>query len=584
MEPAVSSPSPDSSAASETETAVGSKAGYRLRKGDLAAAKELGAACDVGPATAQVMLHRGVTGPEDGRDYLIPRLAGLTPPDAMADRDAAAERLAHAVRTREVVAIFGDYDVDGTTSAAILGGILGALGADCRCLVANRFEGGYGFSEPALARALETGASLIVTCDCGSSDHPRIAAARKRGVDVIVVDHHLVPDEPLPANAFLNPHRPDCGFPYKGLCSAGLALSVGAAVRAAVNSKLDIRPWLDLVALGTVADVAPLDGDNRRLTKAGLVALASSRARPGVLALREAARIRHGSPIGGVDVAFRMAPRLNAAGRLGDPAITLKLLQAATLQEARILAAQIEQINQERRALQEAITAEAIAQVREVYGEKVDGGIVLAAEGWHRGVVGIVAARVVERFEAPTVVIGLEDGVGHGSCRTPDGFSIYDAVAACRGHLSKFGGHAAAAGLSLSAARLDAFRAQFDDVCRATRAALPPLDARPWIDVVLGDGYPLPSASELAALEPVGEGNAEPQFLLDEAAVDDIRVVGQGHLKLQLRVGDTGLSAFGWEMGDLAGEIGAKVSLHGSLRPDTYRGGGAIELRIGGLA
>lgn len=568
---------------SPTESAVGARSGVRIRPGDLAAARALGEACGVSASAAQVMIHRGVTEVEQGRDYLSPRLSGLTPPDAMADREVAAERLARAARAGERVAIFGDYDVDGTTSAAILGDILERLGADVRVLVANRFEGGYGFSAPALERALATGATLIVTTDCGSSDHARVADANKRGVDVIVVDHHLVPDEPLPALAFLNPHRPECGFPYKGLCSAGLALSVGAAVRAAVGTPLDLRPWLDLVALGTIADVAPLDGDNRRLVKAGLLRVASPKARPGIMALREAARIRPGTPIGGIDVAFRLAPRLNAAGRLGDPEVTLNLLRATSLQEARALAARIEEINQERREIQERITLEAIEQVESVYGDAVEGGVVAAAEGWHRGVVGIVAARLVDRFDAPAVVIAIDDGVGHGSCRTPDGFSIYDAVAACRQHLTKFGGHAAAAGLSLPAARLEAFRADFDDTCRTMRAALPPLDATPWVDVVVGGGYPLPTSRELAALEPVGEGNPEPVFLLEGADVRRVDVVGQGHLKLALTAGGRPLTAFGWEMGDLAGQVGSRVDIFGSLRPDSWRGGDAIELRIGGL-
>jgi single-stranded-DNA-specific exonuclease len=557
---------------------------YHVRAQDLSTSRELGRALGVTATTAQVLLHRGVTELGDAREFLDPKLSGLTPPDAMADRSRAAERLAHAVRRRERVAVFGDYDVDGTTSAAILGGILAVLGADVRTLVANRFEGGYGFSDPALDRALDTGATLIVTCDCGSSDHERVARARSKGVDVIVVDHHLVPERPLEALAFLNPHRPECGFPYKGLASAGLALSVAAAVRAAVGSSLDLRPWLDLVALGTVADVAPLDGDNRRLVRAGLARIGSPRPRPGVLALREAARIRAGAPVGGVDIAFRLAPRLNAAGRLGDPAITLRLLQATTLSEARVLAARIEQINQERRAIERRITEEAIGQVLDVYGESVDGGIVVASAGWHRGVVGIVAARLVDRFGAPSVVIALEDGEGHGSCRTPEGFSIYDAVHACREHLTKFGGHAAAAGLSLPAGRVEGFRSSFDGACRTMRRALPPLDSSHRIDVVIGDGFPLPTAEELAMLEPVGEGNEEPRFLLSGARVDDVGLVGEGHLKLALRVGDQRLTAFGWEMGDLAGALGEKVDLFGSLRPDSWRGGDAIELRIDGLA
>lgn len=557
---------------------------FRLREGDRQRARELGAAIGVGASIAQVLLHRGVSDVDAARDFLDPKLGGLTPPDAMADRAVAAERLARAVKARERVAVFGDYDVDGTTSATILGGILGLLGADVRTLVANRFEGGYGFSEPALARALDTGATLIVTCDCGSSDHERIAAARARGVDVIVVDHHLVPERPLPALAFLNPHRGECGFPYKGLCSAGLALSVGAAVRAAVGSQLDLRPWLDLVALGTVADVAPLDGDNRRLVRAGLSRIASPKPRPGVLALREAARIRPGAPVGGVDVAFKLAPRLNAAGRLGDPEITLRLLSASSIGEARALAARIEQINQERKAIERRITEEAIAQALDVYGEEVRGGVVVAASGWHRGVVGIVAARIVERFGAPAVVIAIDDGEGHGSCRTPEGFSIYDAVASCRSHLTKFGGHAAAAGLSLDASRVEGFRADFDEACRRMRAELPPLEATPKVDVVIGEGYPLPTAAELAMLEPVGEGNEEPLFLLEGAVVDDVSVVGEGHLKLALRMGERRLTAFGWELGELADSLGPRVHVFGSLRPDSWRGGDAIELRIEGFA
>lgn len=556
----------------------------RLRPVDPARAAALGRELGLGATIAQVLLHRGAADAASASAFLAPKLRDLSDPQSMCGLEAAVERIASAIERRERIVVFGDYDVDGTTSAAILALAIEAFGGEVRALVANRFEGGYGLSELALDRCLSLSPALLVTCDCGSSDHERIEAARKKGVDVIVVDHHLVPDRPLPALAFLNPHRDECGFPYKDLCSAGLALSIGAAVRAAVGSSLDVRPWLDLVALGTVADVMPLDGDNRRLVRAGLLRIASPRTRPGVLALREAARIRAGAPVGGVDIAFRLAPRLNAAGRLGDAELTLRLLSAGTLQEARMLAARIEQINQERRAIQEKISEEAIAQVLDVYGEQVDGGIVAAASGWHRGVVGIVAARLVERFNAPAVVIALEDGEGHGSCRTPEGFSIYDAVAACRSCLTKFGGHAAAAGLSLDAGRLEELRARFDDTCRQMRAALPPLDATPHVDVVIGDGYPLPSAAELAMLEPVGEGNAEPLFLLQGAQVEDVSVVGQGHLKLALRMGDRRLSAFGWELGDHSGEVGARVDLLGSLRPDSWRGGDAIELRITGFA
>src|SRR5262245_43372292 len=267
----------------------------------------------------------------------------------MADRELAADRLARAVRARERIAVFGDYDVDGTTSAAILAGILEQLGGQVTLLLASRFEGGYGLSDGALDRLLQTGPQLLVTCDCGSSDHPRIARARARGIDVIVVDHHLVPNEPLPALAFLNPHRPDCGFAYKGLASCGLALSIGAAIRAVLGAKLDLRPWLDLVAIGTIADVAPLDGDNRALVRAGLGRL-STEPRPGLRALGALAKIEFGEPLSAREVAFRIAPRLNAPGRLGSPDLALELLLARSDEAAFELAVSVDAISEKRRA------------------------------------------------------------------------------------------------------------------------------------------------------------------------------------------------------------------------------------------
>ncbi len=537
----------------------------------------------MGPATAQVLLHRGMAQVAEAQAFLDPRLSGLTPPHAMADRDVAADRLAFALRRHERIAVFGDYDVDGTTSAAILADVLEALGADVVALVANRFAGGYGFGDEALTRCLETGARLVVTCDCGSSDHQRIARARDRGVDVIVVDHHLVPPEPLPALAFLNPHRPECGFPYKGLASAGLVLSVGAAVRAKTGARLDLRAWLDLVALGTIADVAPLDGDNRRLVRAGLRLLGAEQGRPGVVALREVASLRPGPAIGSSDVAFRLAPRLNAAGRLGDPALTLALLRARSMPEARGLAARIEQLNQERRAIERGVTEAAFAQVEAVYGAEPRGGVVVAGEGWHRGVVGITAARLVDRLGVPVVAVALEGEMGHGSARGPDGCRLYDALTRCRGDLTAFGGHQAAAGLSVRASRIDALRASFSDAT----SALGPASAGdgagdlPLVDVVLdGRTFPLPTVADLVRLEPMGEANAAPLFAVSGARIDRAHEVGEGHLKLRLRVGAQVLGAFGRAMAPAKGTLGETLNALGHVRPDTFRGGDAVEMHL----
>lgn len=551
-----------------------------LREADPAAADNLGRALGLAPAVAQVLLHRGFADEGSARAFLTPRLADLTPPHAMADREGAADRLASAVRRGERISVFGDYDVDGTTSAAILSGILERLGGRVSVLLANRFEGGYGLSDPALDRVLQTRPSLLVTCDCGSSDHARLARARERGIDTIVVDHHLVPTEQLPTLAFLNPHRPDCGFGYKGLCSAGLALSLGAEVRARLGVALDVREWLDLVALGTVADMVPLDGDNRRLVRAGLNMLASPHARPGVVALRELAKIAPGSHVGAVDVAFRITPRLNAAGRLGDPMLTLALLRARDIYEARGLAARVEQLNDQRKAIEASVTEQAITQVIALYGEQPRCGVVAAGEGWHRGVVGISAARLTERFGVPAVVIALDGEHGHGSCRTPDGYRLFDAIQRCAGELERFGGHQAASGLTLRKERLPAFRAQFSDVTadcmqliedpRALRA-----------DVQLGGGgYPVPPAADLTRLEPLGEANSEPVFLLADARVEGAGVVGRGHLKLDLRVDGARVGAFGLDMGARVPQPGSSIRAVGVLRPDAWLGGDRVELRL----
>lgn len=553
---------------------------YRLRQTDPLAAAELGRALGVSATLGQLLLQRGLSEPERARRFLEPQLSELTSPEAMLGRAEAAERLARAVRAGETIVVFGDYDVDGTTSAALLSEVLEQLGGRVHTCLANRFEGGYGFSAEALSRVLEAKPDLIVTCDCGSSDHARIAEAQALGIDVIVVDHHLVPDEPLPALVFLNPHQPGCGFDYKGLCSAGLVFSLGAALRTALGAKLDLRPWLDLVALGTIADVAPLDGDNRRLVRAGLARLASPQARPGVRALRELAKLRDGQPLGAEDVAFRLSPRLNAVGRLGDQGLTLQLLRARSLPEARAIAARVEQINDERKAIERAVTEAALAQAREVYGATPEAGVVVAGQGWHRGVVGISAARLVDALGVPVVVVGFDGPEGHGSGRAPDDFPLHDAVSACAGSLLRFGGHQAAIGVSLAAERLESFRADFADATARLGAAGGGATA-PGVDLRLGaDTFEVPRASELALLEPLGESNPAPQFVLEPAEVLSSAEVGTGHLKLRLRVGGRELGAFGFELAAQRPPVGSRICALGQLKPDTWRGGEQVELRL----
>lgn len=556
---------------------------WQVKKADPQAAQELGRRLGLAPVVAQILLQRGFGDPEQAASYLDPKLAALSSPEPMLDRERAAERIVAAIQARERVAVFGDYDVDGATSAVILADVIEALGGIVETFVADRFDGGYGLSDRAWSRIAETAPGLLITCDCGSADHERIEQARETGVDVIVVDHHLVPDRPLPAFAFINPHRPECGFSFKGMCSAGLAFSLGAEVRKKLGASLDMRRWLDLVALGTIADIAPLEGDNRILVRAGLRQLGDMHVRPGIAALREAAGLRP-SALAASDIAFRLGPRLNAPGRLGEPDLTLRLLRAKSGDEARGLAARIEALNEERKRLQNEVTDAALEQVGSYYSDDDAGVAVAAGRGWHRGVLGIVASRVAETFEMPAIVIGIEDGIGVGSGRTVGGFDLHQAVAANASWLLGFGGHRAALGVRLEEEQVEAFRNAM------RRVEVQASESIAVCDVEVGTtAFGLPKASDLLALEPLGEGNPEPWVSVQVDEVTSVKSVGRrgDHLKLELRVAGQRLPAFGLGMGDAVGRIeeaavdDTKVlRLRGMLRPDRYRGGEAIELRL----
>ncbi|GMV15756.1 MAG: single-stranded-DNA-specific exonuclease RecJ [Polyangiaceae bacterium] len=527
---------------------------------------------------ADLMQRRGLTDPTELARFMDPKLSHLTPPDGMADRDAAAERIAFAIQQGETIAVFGDYDCDGITSAAIMTGILRALGGTVVPLLASRFDGGYGVSPAAVERIAASSAKLLVTCDCGSSDHVTLTDVRARGLDVIVIDHHLVPDEPLPTVAFLNPHRPECAFPYKGLASCGLALSVGAAVRARLGQSLDLRVWLDLVAIGTIADVAPLDGDNRALVRAGLRTLAEGR-RPGVRALLELARFDAAHAPSGEDVAFRIAPRINAPGRLGKPDLALELLLATSHEEARAIGAEIERLSTERRSIQEKMIVEAVREIEEAgYHERP--AIVVGRAGWNHGIVGIVAGRLASRYGKPVIAVGFEpSGHGRGSVRGPKGSRLHDALSQVQDVLERFGGHQAAAGVELRLDRLEDLREGFEKACEAAPALAPEDEHADTVWLHAADS-PARVLGDVARLEPCGQGNPAPRVAV-QAELVAAREVKGGHLKLELELPSSGrMSGFGVSMGARAGQLSGRVVVLGRLRRDAWRGGDAVEMRV----
>jgi single-stranded-DNA-specific exonuclease len=544
------------------------------------AGRALARALEVSVTAATVLSRRGYADATGAREFMDPKLARLSPPDGMLDRREAVLRLARAAREKERVCVFGDYDADGITSTALMTEALRMLGADVVPCLANRFDGGYGVSREAMTRILAENPSLIVTCDCGTSDHERLATARQRGVDVIVIDHHRVPDEPLPALAFLNPHRPECPYPYKGLASVGLALTLAAGVRAELGVALDVRRWLDLVALGTIADVAPLDGDNRPLVRAGLTAL-SDAGRPGIAALAEVTQTK--GRLSGEDVAFRYAPRINAPGRLGKPDLALALLLARSPADARPLAEEVHAVCEQRKVLDRAVLAEALEILADP-GRAELPVIVLGKPGWHPGIVGIVAGRLASRFGKPTIVIGFDGEHGRGSVRGPAGFPLYDALALCRDALLGFGGHQAAAGVHVELGRLSALQDRFAEACVGLGAG-PRGQPQPLVaDAVLEPGDRAADVHrDLMRFEPCGQANPAPRLVLAGAKVRQAREVGNGHLQLEMDTASGPLRGFGIDLARSRPSVGATLNVMGKLRPDTYRGDGAVELMVDAL-
>ncbi len=540
-------------------------------------ARALAQVLGVTVTAADVLTQRGHGVEAAARRFLKPQLRELTPPEAMAGRSEAADRLAHAVRRRERVAVFGDYDCDGITAAAIMTEGLGRLGGEVTTLLASRFSGGYGLSDDALDQLLERRPAVLVTCDCGSADAPRVHRAREAGVDVIVIDHHLVPDEPLEAVAFLNPHRPECGFAYKGMASCGLAMSVIAAVRTKLGVELDVRSFLDLVAIGTIADVAPLDGDNRALVSAGLRAIQAA-GRPGVRALARVAGLDLSRPLGARDVAFTLAPRLNAPGRLSRPDPALAVLLARTEAEAERAAAACQDANQQRRHLQDQIALEADDDLRPFVGADA---YVLARREWHKGVVGIVAGRIADRHQRPVVVAAVDDkGIATGSVRTAQEINIHEALGRCREHLLGFGGHAKAAGVTFHVDQLVPFQRAFAEACAALRegaAAVPAVVP----DVRLDPGdEPRRVIDDLHQLEPFGEGNRTPLLGLCDVRLREVRELRGGHLRAVVEAGGRSLALFGPGLGHrLAALPSARVHVAGHLERDTYNGGDSLQVR-----
>jgi single-stranded-DNA-specific exonuclease len=551
---------------------------------DPAAVERLREAHRLGVVTASCLLNRGLSEPDEVGAFLRPRLADLALPDGMADLEPAAERTARAVAARERIGVFGDYDVDGVTSAALVIDLLRRLEASVDYELADRFGGGYGLTEAAVERFSEAGCDLLIVLDCGTSDRPALLRAAGLGIDTIVIDHHRPAADPPPATAFVNPRRNDCGFPDREMAAVGLAFYFAAAVRrrladsgVASAAELDPRELLDLVALGTVADLVPLRGNNRILTASGLGRIGRA-PRPGLRALM--ARTRIGArPIRTDHVAFQLAPRLNAAGRLGSPGEALELLLASDETQAARLAGRLERLSSRRRELERGVAERARREIADS-GRDSDPLIMVWGDGWHRGVIGIVAARLAEELNLPAFVVGFdESGVGTGSARGRGRLDVHRALSAAADQLERFGGHREAAGFTVSRERIEALqRSLLEHAGRLVSGERAPSTV--CDSTVEAGELDAGLLAELGRLEPFGKSNPEPLLDISGLRVLKGRVVGSDHLKLELRTPSGPISAFGPRMGRCAANLPRVVRVAAALKADEWKGGDALELRL----
>lgn len=546
---------------------------------------ELARATGASPLAAQCLINRGVRGAEAAARFLEPRLKELEDPFDLPDAAAAVERLWRARIEGELCVIFGDYDVDGVTSTAILEEGLGALGWRLAHYLPRRLDDGYGLSVSGLEACCERHpATVLIAVDCGSTTPGAVAWLQSRGVDVLVLDHHQISDPPPRPAAMVNPWQRGPEAAGRELCSAGLAFKLlhavvkrGRAEELAGFREFDLKRSLDLVALGSVADMAPMIGENRALVSAGLRRLETTR-RPGLIALKEVSRTR--SPVGVYEAGFQLAPRLNAAGRLETAEASLELLLSPTLEAAREMAQWLDEANRERQDIERAIAEQAVAQARARFDPLRDMVVVEGSEGWHLGVVGIVAARVAKEFHRPTIILGGDREFWRGSGRSLPGFDLAAALRECGDLLHRHGGHAMAAGVTLDPSRVDEFRERLNEAARRAWGGPPPppllsLDAA----VTLGE-LTVRQVAELGRLGPFGVRNPAVQL-----AVEGVRLARpprrlgreQKHLALALTDGSTVAEALWWNAGDPPA-MGAVFSA--ALAPEMEGSDDAVRIRF----
>lgn len=532
---------------------------WLMQEPDAQSVQSLSQELGISPLLARLLTLRGLAGPEAASRFLHPSLAHLHDPSRMLGMEAAVRRIFHAIEHREKILIYGDYDVDGAMAVVILHGALSLLGADVENYIPNRFRDGYGMRPEVMEQARRQGISVIISVDTGIRAHAVVERARELNLDCIITDHHLpaAPGEEgggIPrALAVLNPKQPNCSYPDKNLCGAGVAFKLAHALldkHLADSARLArfLSSFLKIACIGTIADIVPLVGENRVIARLGLDGLRLP-VNPGLKALIQVAGL-DGKAITAGDVGFRLAPRINAAGRMESAEEVIEMFTVASSERAQQVALKLNRLNSERQNAEKAILAKIDEHYRQQPESFADCCLVLAGEGWHRGVVGIVASRMVDRFHRPSLVISCEDGTGHGSGRSIEKFHLLDALTACGDVFDRFGGHAGAAGFTLPAERIEELRRRLNEYAAGR---LGPDELEPEMNVdaeIRFEDISPEMVEELERLAPHGCGNPRPVFSTRAAQLSGRpRLLQAKHLKMQVAQQGRVLDAIGWRKG-----------------------------------
>jgi single-stranded-DNA-specific exonuclease len=563
---------------------------WQVAQPDAAAQQALAAITGLSPLLCQLLSNRGITDAAAAQAFLQPSLHHLEDPNLLHGMARAVERLLQAMRQQETLAIYGDYDVDGVTATALLVVFFRELGLDVPYYIPDRSHEGYGLNTAAMHQLARQGVRVLITVDCGITAVDEIAVARQLGIDTIITDHHQPPEILPDACALLNPHQVACHYPNKYLCGVGVVFKLITALRAALRDANlfadrlpNLKRHLDLVTLGTIADVTPLRDENRVLVTYGLQELEQTR-KPGLQALRRVSQ-REGKPANAGEVGFQLAPRLNASGRLGSASNSVALLTTGDPHAAAQLAQQLDAVNQQRQLLQRSIEHDVRDRIVCQYDSRPPAAIVLADAAWHHGVVGIVAARIAETYHRPTLLLQIHDGVARGSGRSIPAFDLYLGLQHCAQWLHRFGGHKYAAGLTMDAACLPHLQ---EALIRFADDHLSPDDLQPTLHVdatVRLEAMTRAFVEQLAALAPHGAGNPAPLFSAHGVRMaSPLRRLGQQgqHAKFRVSQDGTSLDVIAFQQAKSIGDLPPDAPLDIAFTPtlNTWQGRCAVQLQL----